>query len=71
MHFSSFSLLPLQKYIVQLYSSSLSPGELHTGLTDLRVEWDRIALRNLFTGNYHFPDHTIFRRVRKIAKCDY
>jgi hypothetical protein len=55
--------------IVQLYSSSLSPGELHTGLTDLTVQWDHITLRNLFAGNGHFRDHTLLDASAKLRRA--
>ena len=55
--------------IVQLYSSSLSPGDLHPGLTDLRVEWDHITLRSLFAGNGHFRVRTVLDAFAKLRKA--
>jgi len=55
--------------IVQLYSSSLSPGELQPGLTDLRVEWDRFTLRSLFAGNGHFRVRTVLEAFAKLRKA--
>ena len=51
--------------IVQPYSSSLSPGELHPGLTDLRVEWDHITLHSLFAGNDLFRVSTVLDAFTK------